>query len=256
MSKSTFISFLLNLIYDEKFQAGYDEDALKTAEALKIINSAEAVSADDVLKGNEAVKMSMCLLGYGEICETTGGYPFGFLTMAERIGVTKGITVKDEMTNADAYKLLYNTMTAGIVDIGAVGVHGDEYVNHYTQYEDVTILNIYRKIFEIEGVVDANRTTGLYETSGTEDDSVKIDGMLISDPENLLFDSIGIRVHAFVKKDDNGALTLVYAEPHEKNSVVVFETDNVKNVSSDIRTIEYYPDDEAVKTKTATIIAI
>lgn len=255
MSKSTFISFLLNLIYDEKFQAGYDEEALKTAEALNIINSADSVSADDVLRGNEAVKMSMCLLGYGDLCERTGGYPFGFLTMADRIGVTKGITIKDEMTNADAYKLLYNTMTAGIMDIEAVSVHGDEYKNHYSQYEDVTILNIYRKIFEVEGVVDANKTTGLYEIEGTTDDSVKIDGMEIRDPENLLFDSVGLRVNAFVKKEDSGLYTLIYAEPDEKNNVVVFETDNVKNVSSDISSIEYYPDDDAVKTKTAKIKA-
>lgn len=255
MNKGTFISCLLNLIYDGKFQTGYDEEALKTAEALKMINDAASVSEDDVLKGEEAVKMAMCLLGYGDICMRTGGYPFGFLTMADRIGVTDGITVKNEMTNADAYKLLYNTMTAGIVDIEAVGVHGDEYVNYYTQYEDVTILNIYRKIFEVEGIVDANRTTGLYETSGTADDSVKIDGMLVRDPENLLFDSVGLRVNAFVKKEDNGIFTLIYAEPDEKNSIVVFGTDNVKNVSSDIRTIEYYPDDDAVKTKTANIKA-
>ena len=174
MSKSTYINFLLNMIYGGKFQGGYDEEALKIAQDMKIIDSAASVSKDDTLKGNEAVKMALCLLGYRDVCLRTGGYPFGFLTKADQIGVTSGLKIKDEMTNADAYKILYNTMNAGIVDIEAISVHGDEYTNHYVQYEDVTILNMYRDIYKVEGIVDANKSTGLYETAGTGEDCVKI----------------------------------------------------------------------------------
>ena len=59
-------------------------------------------------------------------------------------------------------------------------------------------------------------------------------------------------VKVYAKSDDEDAFDYVadyltdVISICEKNNVVVFGTDNVKNVSSDIRTIEYYPDDDAL----------
>lgn len=58
MSKSTFINFLLNMMYGGRFQAGYDEVALQMAADLKIIDNAASVSPADTLKGEEAIKMA------------------------------------------------------------------------------------------------------------------------------------------------------------------------------------------------------
>ena len=41
----------------------------------------------------EIVKMMVCAMGYGAICERNGGWPNGYLTTAASIGVTKGVNV-------------------------------------------------------------------------------------------------------------------------------------------------------------------
>lgn len=253
MEKSTFINFLLNIMYGGKFSALYSEEALKMAEGLKIIDNAEAVRTGDTLKGNEAVKMAMCLLGYRELCLNSGGYPVGFLSKANQIDLTMDVTINQEMSNADAYKLLYNTMDAPIAEIDAIGVNGDEYTRHYTQYEDVTILSRYRKIYTVEGVVDANKTSGLTKIEGTDDDSVKINDYIFYDPQGLLFDALGYKVRAFAEKKPDGNYEVIYAEPHEENNVTILKTEDIKNVSSDIRSIEYYTDGNSSNTKKSTI---
>ena len=122
MRKSTFINFLLNIMYGGRFGAAYSEEALTLAQELKIIDNAQAVKPADTLNGNEAVKMAMCLLGYRELCINSGGYPVGFLTKANQLDLTMGVNINKVMTNADSYKLLYNTMDTPIAEIDAIGI--------------------------------------------------------------------------------------------------------------------------------------
>lgn len=256
MGKSTYINFLLNIIYAGKYGAEYNEEALQMAEQLKIIDSASGVSENDVLNGEEAVKMSMCLLGYGDYCMKNGGYPIGYIIKAERIGLTKGVSLKDEMTNQDAFKLLYNTIDTGIVDVEAIGVHGDQYVSFYSQYKDVTILNIYRDIYKVEGVVDANHTTGLYSEKGVQEGCVSIGEMQFRDSKGLLYNSLGYKTRAFVKKIDSGIYDVVCAELDNDNKIIEFKTEDVKNVSTVdtyINEIEYFISENSSKTKKVSI---
>jgi len=249
MTKSTFINFLLNMIEGGKYTAGYDTDALAQAQQLGLIDSASAVGENDILYRDEAVKMAMCLLGYKDLCLQMGGYPAGFAVKANQIGLTDELTLSEEMSNLEAYQLLYETMNTGVLDAIAFSEDGASYV----EYEDRTVLNIYRRIYQVEGVVTANGVSGLYEPAAVSMGYVTIEGDLYADPGNLLYDYLGYKVLAYAKKQTDGSFELIYGEPHTTVEVVEIDSNNILNVPSNISSIEYYSDENATSSRTVTL---
>lgn len=249
MKKSTFINFLLNMTEGAKYTADYDTSALEQAKSLGLIDSAAGVSDSDVLIKEEAIKMAMCLLGYGEVCLQSGGYPMGYTAKAAGIGLTSGLSLSNEVTNAEAYNLLYSTMRTGI---SAPLTYGDD-SSIYLTYEDKTILNVYRKIYEVNGIVTANRTSGLYEEKGASVGSVMINEERYSDPDDLLYNYLGYDVLAYAKRSSDNEFGIIYAEVDKDVEVVEFDSEDVKSVAGDISSIEYYVDDVTGKTRTVAI---
>ncbi len=241
MSKSTFINFLLNMIEGGKYTGDYDRDALTQAQQLGLIEDAGAVSVSDTLKRDEAVKMAMALLGYKDICLAMGGYPAGFNAKANQVGLTDDLMLSDEMTNAEGYNLLYSAMNTGVLDIIAIGDDGMS----FAEYEDKTILSIYRKIFRVEGVVTANGTSGLYDTAAVSPGYVTIGEDLFEDPSNQLYDYIGYKVLAFAKRHAEGSFEIVYGKMHNTQKVTEIASNDILSVTSDISQIEYYKGDGA-----------
>lgn len=249
MKKSTFISFLLNMTEGGKYSAGYDADALKEAESLGIIAKAADVSDTDTLKKEEAIKMAMCLLGYGQVCEESGGYPMGYAAKAAGVGLTSGLSLSSEVTNAEAYNLLFNTMGTGISMPISYGPSGSIYVG----YEDKTVLNVYRKIYEVNGIVTANRTSGLYETTATDAGAVMINEERFSDPNEIMYNFLGYDVLAYAKQISDTEYEIIYGEIDNKVKVIEIDSEDVKFVASDISSIEYFTDAESGKTHTVNI---
>ncbi len=255
MSKSTFINFLLNMAYDNKYTSEYSEDALKTAEAMGIIDSSSSVSASDTLKGEEAVKMAMCLLGYKELCLKMGGYPMGYTTKAMKIGLTKGVEINDEEMSVDeAYKLLYNAISVGIAEVDGFKT-GEDNMHYYSEYEDVTVLMAYRSIYEIDGIVTANHTSDIYGERTAKVGYVMIDGKIYKDSNGILYDKLGQRVTAFVQRIEGNEFNVIYAKNHFKSEIVEIDTENIDSVSPNIRSIEYYENDSSVRAKKVSIKA-
>lgn len=51
---------------------------------------------DNPVTYNQAVKMLVCALGYGQQGEEKGGYPYGYLLEAVELGITKSVTIRFE----------------------------------------------------------------------------------------------------------------------------------------------------------------
>ena len=244
MKKSTFINFLLNMKDGGKYTGVYNADALNEAQAMGIIDSANGVAESDTLKKDEAIKMAMCLLGYRDICLMSGGYPLGYTKKANQVGLTSGISLSDEVTNAEAYNLLFSTTRTGIADVVAFGADGNE----YAEYEDMTVLNLYRDIYEVNGVVTANRTSGVYEEAGSGAGSIFIEEDRYLDPNDMLYDYLGYNVLAYAKKTSTDEYEIIYGEVHEDVEVIEFDTEDVKSITADCSSIEYYTDPATGKT--------
>lgn len=67
---------------------------------------------DSQLTNIELVKMLICLLGYGDMAEMTGGYPAGYTSLATRLGITANMSLdaNDAAIRNDAATMIYNSL--------------------------------------------------------------------------------------------------------------------------------------------------
>lgn len=72
---------------------------------------------EDNVTNEEIVKMTVCLLGYGETAEQSGAYPAGYTAVASRIGVTSGLNLKTNTsaTRADTAVMISNALDIAIM---------------------------------------------------------------------------------------------------------------------------------------------
>ncbi len=61
---------------------------------------------------NEFIKMLVCVTGYADKAEEKGGYPNGYIAVAEEIGITEGVIFKgdDEVTRNDVGIMILNVL--------------------------------------------------------------------------------------------------------------------------------------------------
>lgn len=90
---------------------------IRLASANKIINGRGngIFAPEDPVKFEEAVKMIVCALGYGNDAEKLGVYPVGYLTKAGELGLLKGVAAEDNKeginsTRAAIAKLIDNML--------------------------------------------------------------------------------------------------------------------------------------------------
>lgn len=126
---------------------------------------------DDMIERNEAYKILLTILGYGDFAKYNGGYPAGYLMAAKRAGLTKGISSAVQVTRGEMFLMLYNAMTAEIFEPTAFG--GESAT--YRAAKDKTLLSLYWDICYDEGTVTGVNGVDLYEGSIAKD-KVNING--------------------------------------------------------------------------------
>ena len=255
MTKAAFITFLMNMTDDEKYSGAYDTDALKRAEELGIIDSAASVGEEDVLKSDEAVKMAMCLLGYKEQCIQSGGYPAGYITRAQSVGLTRGVKLSAEVKNGEAFDLLAKVIETDVAEVSYFGEKDGKPHIKYEVIKDRTILNLYRHIYTVEGIVTANKTSGLYDFSAAPAGKVKVDGDVFDDPSGVLYDYLGCKVLAYAREKSDGNYEVMWSRLSDDTKTAEFKTSDIKKISDDLLTFEYYPNEKSAKTKRETVSA-
>lgn len=86
-----------------------------------IVSPANNFEPDSPLLYEQAVKMVVVAIGYGNIGEYYGGYPSGYLKAANSIKLLKNVgSIDGEMSPAGAMELLYNLLTSDLQFTGIV----------------------------------------------------------------------------------------------------------------------------------------
>jgi hypothetical protein len=67
---------------------------------------------DNDVKYEEAVKMLVTALGYGMKAESLGGYPTGYIMVANQFGITMGTFKSENGNRSTVARLVYNAITA------------------------------------------------------------------------------------------------------------------------------------------------
>lgn len=177
----------------------------QTALSLGIISPAESFAPSKSILMAEAAKMGVVALGYANEAILSGGYPTGYLTCAQRLGLFDYMAEpqSETMSVGDMYVFLKNMSET---DIRIQTSYGDD--SQYTTTKGENIITYYHKLYEINGVISANQYTSLY------DPDIKADpGCITINSKQYKYTGelmLGENIKAYVS-DTAGTDAIVYA---------------------------------------------
>lgn len=243
--KSSFINYALNIIEGGRYTLSYNTDALYEAQQLGMIASAADVKKTDVLSGNEAAKIIMCLLGYQIPAEKSGGYPSGFVMMGMQERVLKGVDLVEKMTYASAFHILVNALDADHSNyIGTGNGNG----NYLVSDNKVNALEYFRSIKRKVGIVTATYESGLYTTRGTNSGYIEVDDEEFLAGETDTSELLGHKVEVYYKTAHNSDKEIVYTDDLSAVDVITIDAEDIKAVKNNCHTIEYYRGKDSERT--------
>ncbi|MBQ2615046.1 MAG: hypothetical protein IJB80_06980 [Clostridia bacterium] len=250
-SKSAFINYLCNIYGDYGYTDDYSKDAISFAEQRGIIHSGQT-DLNKPLYFDEAITMLVRLLGYEFHAQEMGGFPAGYLSIASRLGLTEGVVARpgDRLQDYDAAYLLYNAINCAYVD---EKVFTEDGVIYGTTSEN-TLLYEFRKIYKIEGVVDATETMQLRPGLDVPTNGVMIDGQVYTAEEDVS-QYVGLNVEAYVQKKNNGLDTVLFTVGI-RNREIQIQDEDIIGISPDFQTLTYYVDQSQRKVNISPIAKI
>lgn len=187
---------------------------------------------NDTVTVNQAVKVLIEALGYGELAKKQG-YPGGYLSVGSNLGVIDGVAAgENAATRGEIALLIYNSLEVKLmedVNIGGIDegkAKGDETL---LQRLDITIISA-----TVTGVYGASvsgvkLSENQVELSG-EKYQTEIDASAF----------LGLKVRAWIKDDGKNLPTLVHIQTRGDESLVI----NAENIDSETTKdeIKYYED--------------
>ena len=166
---------------------------------------------NDTITKAEAAKIAVTALGRYSEAEFKGGYPGGYLSVADGIKLFNGIS-NNELTYKDAAVLLYNISTEEITYV--------DFEKNKTTFKasGETILSRYHNIYFGKGTVNAVEGVSVDNTSAAEDKIII--GGEIFETEKWYYDYLGLNVKYFYlydeKKDESR--TVIFMMNEDKNN--------------------------------------
>lgn len=200
---------------------------------------------EDTVTYAEAAKVLVHMLGYGIEAEELGGYPSGYLTSANRHGVTRGISVgpDDGLTREQTMRMIYNCLDADrLVTVYSTDDGVVAEVSSKT-YRDLLMGDEDDGLAEIEGVITANYESYLLDpVPDIAENQIQIDGALYDIGETNADDYLGMKVRAFVQFANGSNRGVIKGiEPAKDTSVIEVAVQDINGITND--TISYYQED-------------
>ncbi len=206
---------------------------------------------EDRISYQEAVTILVRMLGYELAAEAKGGYPTGYLQVANQYGFTKNAAGSgSEVTKRGVAAILaYNALTIGMMEQTGFGSS-----NNF-EITDKTVLKENLSTEKFQGQITGTHYTKLTGTSGLDKDQIEIDSVVYKNLDSNANNLLGYRVTYYVKTGDNGDKSIILVRSETgKNKVLTIDGDNIETVEAD--RINYWQNKETDKnTKYAKISA-
>lgn len=206
--------------YDMGIIAGFDDGTFRP---------------DDNVTYEQAMKMMVCTLGYGNDAATYGGYPMGYLTIGVQLGLADGIAVpnSEPASRAVIAKLLSNALDVKMLRPVTNAVGNTSYIQ-----TDETILKDRLKIERVKVMVtgvgdaevsDGSRTLKSYEMRAV---NTKNDAEIIMDVSGVYKDYdevkqyLGHVIYVYYKdvdedESDTDILIAIDSQPEENSETEI-----------------------------------
>lgn len=196
------------------------------------LNHEKSFDPERNIKGSEAVKILMNILGYNILAEQKGGYPNGYMMIANETHLIKNISISadEQLTYGAAARLIVNALDISVAKINTVESSGNAVISlngEKLMYEKLGIE-------KLSGVMNANHTFSIDQKSvcsGENEVRIGEDVFLVSDKS--LSALAGRYVDCYYKFDEatgNKNAKMIVESP-DMNSVITVDAENVKNVN-------------------------
>lgn len=195
---------------------------------------------DDAITTQEAVKMILCMLGYKPYAEAKGGFPAGYITVANQIDLLTSEISLTEFTYTDAIEILYNALHTAMLD--TISISGDNV--EFKSNDDLTVLSEYHNIAFEYGVLKTANGMSAYEEWEYQKGEVVVGDKMYSydgDVSHLL----GRRVTVYYADEKNNEKkpALMIIEAQGENSALRIDADDFSSFDTYSRRLKYYSDD-------------
>lgn len=227
---------------------------VKAAYDMGIINGngADTFNGDDSVTLHQAVKMLITLLGYKEKAEAFGGYPYGYMKVANDKDLLDGISDLDANAPLDvdvAHELIMCALESTFSSVSSVS----EDINYVES--DNMYMSEMLDIYKITGVVEQNQHTSLYGKSEIGEKQIAIGSVVINTADTDAADFLGCNVDCYFK-EINGSDTVVYIKANDENNILRLTSRDIDAGVSSLSEICYTEDGDDLKAKLNNVLLI
>lgn len=186
----------------------------------------------------EFIKTLVVLLGYDVRAKYEGGYPLGYLKVANAMDFDIGKSLDEVITKKEAYHLAF---IAAETEIMRTDVVGDK--TNYKISDGDTPLNVYLGVKTEEGIISANSITNIYSKTAAGKGRIVINDRSYIADERVQRKYLGFDSIVYIDEDTNKVLfvresdsNITYSVKSDlissetlKNSFKYFKDENDKN---------------------------
>lgn len=189
---------------------------------------------DSPIKYNDAIRLAVRALGYGEQAELNGGNPNGYTWVASMLKFPSKSADTPDTLKCDIARLFFRCTEVSQKE-------PVKWASDYVVYakEGRTILE-QADIISDEGVVTANYISNLKESAATDRETVKIDNVLYNIGTTKASDLLGCKVKFYAKANKNDTPRLLYAAIDDPKGVLEVETNDINSSKTQKGSIEYF----------------
>lgn len=230
--------------FDDVDENHWANGYISTAVSLGIVNGmGDGTFAPEAnITYNQALKMMVCLLGYGPVAENKGGWPNGYIAQAGTLGLTSGADVSAEYAiRGEIITIIDNALDTYVMraDYGKADAY---IVDEYTLAET---LGKSSEAVKFEGVFTENAYLSTEKaTPATEEGYVKVNGKTLRSNSDYS-DLVGLYVFGWMRENASGKQEVVCMEADEtKNNILTVDADDAEFYNG---YVEYYDSSDKLK---------
>lgn len=199
---------------------------------------------DNTVTYNEAVKIILSVCGYTQYADKLGGYPDGYLAIANQNDLHNSITASgtSPMSRMDAATLIYNSFPIKLMP------------SIYEKENDTkNFLNDIVGVYTLEGTLLSTDITSIYGEAPEQEFTAKIGEVTFTFDESMtdIRDFIGRDLRVFLNKDSDDDYSLVAYEVTKRDDVTVINNKDLTGYNDYAFT--YTPDEKSSAEKRVKI---
>ena len=205
--------------FEDVPESHWAKEYIEFARSINLINGISETNfePDRKVTRQEAIKILVAALGYGELAEHNGGYPYGYENLAAKLKLLKNEIAGDTFTRGAACRLLVNSLKVDIMDYTGKVVSGN------------TVLKSYLGIDMYSGYITG--TPEVYAERKVFDGNIEIDGVNYKNLYKSDEELFGCKVEFYVKTANNDD-TVYYIETLPDETRLEIDSENIISQTS------------------------